>query len=77
MTAVVSAYTERRWDDLVACVGALAGQSRPLDQIIVVIDDDASAARTCPARVRVGPRLPNAKAPAFPVRQRRHRSRDR
>jgi glycosyltransferase involved in cell wall biosynthesis len=38
ISVVVCAYTEARWDELVACIGSLRTQSRPADELVLVID---------------------------------------
>jgi GT2 family glycosyltransferase len=38
ISAVICAYTERRWDDIVAAVESLREQTVPTDEIILVID---------------------------------------
>lgn len=38
LAVVVCAFTERRWDDLVAACGSLLEQTRPPEEIILVID---------------------------------------
>jgi GT2 family glycosyltransferase len=38
VSAIICAYTERRWDDLIAAVGSLQQQTHRPDEIIVVID---------------------------------------
>lgn len=38
IAVVICAYTEARWDELVAAVGSVIAQTRPAHQIIVVID---------------------------------------
>ncbi|WP_210439611.1 glycosyltransferase family 2 protein [Nocardioides xinjiangensis] len=45
VTVVVCAYTERRWHDLTAAIDALGAQSRPPDQVVLVIDHDESLLR--------------------------------
>ena len=37
-SVVVCAYTEKRWDDLVAAVGSLRAQTMAPDEVIVVVD---------------------------------------
>lgn len=38
ISVVICAYTERRWDDLIAALDSLRRQTHPPDEIIVVID---------------------------------------
>jgi len=38
VSVVICAYTEKRWDDLVSAVAALEAQTRPAEEVIVVID---------------------------------------
>lgn len=38
VTAVICAYTERRWDSLLDAISSLRTQRRPPDQIVVIID---------------------------------------
>jgi glycosyltransferase involved in cell wall biosynthesis len=38
ISVVVCAYTEARWDELVACIGSLRTQRRPADEVVLVID---------------------------------------
>lgn len=46
VAVVVCAFTERRWDDLRAACASLIRQTRPADEIVVVIDhNDALLAR--------------------------------
>jgi glycosyltransferase involved in cell wall biosynthesis len=45
VSVVLCAYTERRWDDLVAAVASVRAQTRPPDELIVVVDH-------CPALLR-------------------------
>lgn len=46
-SVVVSTYDERRWDDLVSCVGSLEAQTRrPLEVIVVVDHNPALLERT-------------------------------
>jgi len=42
VSVIVCAYTERRWDELVAAVGSLAAQSRAALQTVVVSDHNPS-----------------------------------
>jgi GT2 family glycosyltransferase len=44
-TVVVCAYTERRWDDLAEALHALRGQTRPADEVLLVIDHDDALLR--------------------------------
>jgi hypothetical protein len=39
---IVCAFAERRWPDLVAAVDSLREQSRPVDDVVVVIDHNAA-----------------------------------
>lgn len=41
VSAVVCAYTEERWDDTLAAVESLSGQSRPPEEILLVVDHNA------------------------------------
>ncbi len=38
VTVVICAYTERRWDQIVEAVASLGRQTRPVDQVVLVID---------------------------------------
>src|SRR5438067_13517516 len=38
ISVIICAYTEERWDDLVAAVESVKQQTLPADEIIVVID---------------------------------------
>lgn len=50
VTVVICAYTEDRWDDLVAAVGSVAGQTFPAAEVVLVIDhNDALLARAAVA----------------------------
>jgi glycosyltransferase involved in cell wall biosynthesis len=42
VSVVISAYTEARWANLVAAVEAVDGQTRRADELIVVVDHNAS-----------------------------------
>jgi glycosyltransferase involved in cell wall biosynthesis len=59
VTVVICAYTERRWDDLLASIASVRAQSAPADEILVVVDhNDALLRRLRPVgagepRVRV------------------------
>ena len=44
-SVVICAFTERRWRDLAVAVNSLAEQSRPPDEIVVVIDHNAGLRR--------------------------------
>jgi glycosyltransferase involved in cell wall biosynthesis len=48
-SVVICAYTERRWDDLVAAVASVREQTVPPDEIIVVIDCNADLAERAAA----------------------------
>lgn len=54
-SVVVSTYDERRWDDLVACVGSLETQTRRPLEVIVVVDHNPAllerARSSFPAKV--------------------------
>lgn len=64
LTVVVCAYTMDRWDDLSAAIASLRGQTRPPDEVVLVIDhcpplaERAAAhlpgARVVPSRGRRG-----------------------
>src|SRR3954453_18980788 len=41
-SVIVCAFAERRWPDLVAAVDSLRQQSRPVDDVVVVIDHNAA-----------------------------------
>ncbi|NKQ52812.1 glycosyltransferase [Amycolatopsis sp. K13G38] len=43
-SVVICAYTEQRWDDLVAAIGALRAQTVPPDEILLVIDHNPELA---------------------------------
>ncbi|MEJ7696110.1 MAG: glycosyltransferase family 2 protein [Candidatus Limnocylindrales bacterium] len=46
LAVIVCAYTEDRWERIVAAVDSIAGQTRPADEVILVIDhNDALRAR--------------------------------
>ena len=45
VTAVVCAYTERRFDDLAASLASLEDQTRPPDDVVLVIDHAPALAR--------------------------------
>ncbi|MGV9825929.1 glycosyltransferase family 2 protein [Gordonia sp. NPDC003429] len=38
VTPVICVYTERRWDDIVGAIDSLLSQSRPPNEIVVVVD---------------------------------------
>ncbi|HVU73585.1 MAG TPA: glycosyltransferase family 2 protein [Mycobacteriales bacterium] len=38
VAVVICCYTSARWDDVVAALSALAGQTRPADEVLVVVD---------------------------------------
>jgi glucosyl-dolichyl phosphate glucuronosyltransferase len=42
---VICVYTERRWDDILAAVGSVRGQSLPAHEIIVVVDHNPALER--------------------------------
>src|SRR5712691_10586334 len=42
ISVIICAYTEDRWNDLVAAVGSVQRQTLPPDEIIVVIDHNPS-----------------------------------
>ncbi|WP_210443329.1 glycosyltransferase family 2 protein [Nocardioides sp. SYSU D00065] len=45
VSVVVCAYTEQRWLDLTAAIDALRGQSRPPDQVVLVVDHNGALLR--------------------------------
>jgi GT2 family glycosyltransferase len=54
VTAVICAYTERRWDDLLAAIDSIAAQDRPVAETVVCIDHNAElAGRVAVARPAV------------------------
>jgi GT2 family glycosyltransferase len=55
ISVVICAYTEDRWDDVLAAVGSVRAQSLPADEVIVVVDHN-------PALLgRLRPALPDVK----------------
>jgi glucosyl-dolichyl phosphate glucuronosyltransferase len=55
ISVVICAYTEDRWDDVLAAVASVRSQSRPAEEIIVVVDHN-------PALLgRLRPALPDVK----------------
>ncbi len=44
MSVVVCAYTEDRWDDIVDAVAGCAAQTRPADEVLLVIDHNPALA---------------------------------
>jgi len=38
ISVVICVYTEQRWDDILAAIGSVAGQSHPAHETIVVVD---------------------------------------
>jgi GT2 family glycosyltransferase len=52
-SVVICAYTEKRWDDLVAAVGSLRIQTHPPEEVILVIDHNPGLA------TRVGREIPD------------------
>ncbi|MGA2520242.1 MAG: glycosyltransferase [Acidimicrobiales bacterium] len=49
VTVVVCAYTERRWDTLVAALASLRDQEWPPDQVVVVVDHNEALLARCRA----------------------------
>ena len=45
VSVVICAFTEQRWGDLTAAIEALRGQSRPPDQVVLVIDHNEALLR--------------------------------
>jgi GT2 family glycosyltransferase len=65
VSVVICAYTDVRWDPLVAAVEALVAQTRPLREVIVVVDHNEALlirARDALASARV---LPNEERPGL------------
>src|SRR6266567_4820954 len=46
-SVVVCAYTEQRWDHLVAAIGSLDAQTHPPEEVIVVVDHTPALAQRC------------------------------
>jgi GT2 family glycosyltransferase len=38
VSVIICAYTERRWNDILAAYGSLVAQTRPADEIVLVVD---------------------------------------
>ena len=53
VTVVICAYTEQRWGDLTDAIAALGAQSRPPDQVVLVVDHNDALLRR--ARSAWGP----------------------
>ncbi|MBK8435496.1 MAG: glycosyltransferase family 2 protein [Austwickia sp.] len=47
LSVVVCAYTDERWDDLLACVSSLIEQQDPVGEIVVVIDHNPQLLHIC------------------------------
>ena len=45
ISVVICVYTERRWDDILAAVESVRGQSRPAHEVIVVVDHNPALQR--------------------------------
>jgi Glycosyl transferase family 2 len=45
ISVVICVYTERRWDDILAAVESVRGQSRPAHEVIVVVDHNPALER--------------------------------
>jgi cellulose synthase/poly-beta-1,6-N-acetylglucosamine synthase-like glycosyltransferase len=61
-SVVVSTYDEKRWDDLVACLGSLQGQTRPPLETIVVVDHNPTLLEKARAAFPEAKVMPNARA---------------
>lgn len=61
VTAVVCAYTQARWDDLVAAVHGLAAQTRRPDQVLVVVDHEPLLLARARARFPDADVVPNTR----------------
>jgi GT2 family glycosyltransferase len=62
---VICAFTERRWQGLVAAVDSLAAQSRAPDEIVVVIDHNADLQTRAAAKLPAVRVLANGHAPGL------------
>jgi GT2 family glycosyltransferase len=52
ISVVICVYTERRWDDILAAVESVRGQSRPAHEVIVVVDHNPALERRLRAELR-------------------------
>ena len=48
---VICVYTEQRWDDILAAVTSVRGQSRPAHEVIVVVDHNPALLRRLEAEL--------------------------
>jgi O-antigen biosynthesis protein len=62
VSVVVCAYTERRWDDIVRAVASVAAQTRPADELVLVIDHNEALAQRAAAELSGVTVVPNAHA---------------
>ncbi|HUZ54531.1 MAG TPA: glycosyltransferase [Streptosporangiaceae bacterium] len=56
ISVVICVYTERRWDDILAAVESVRGQSRPAHEIIVVVDHNPALLRRLEAELGIAER---------------------
>ena len=69
VSVIVCAYTDERWDDLLAAVASLRAQTAVPGEIILVIDhNDDLHARRAPRRPRASSRSPTSSSAASPAR---------
>ena len=75
VSVVICAYTDQRWDDVLAAVQSVRDQQLPAREIILVVDHNE------PLRRRLTRRCPTCASwrtrPAGPVRRQEHRCRPR
>ena len=62
VSVVVCAYTERRWDDVVRAVASVAAQTRPADELLLVIDHNEALAKRAAVELAGVTVVPNAHA---------------
>jgi glucosyl-dolichyl phosphate glucuronosyltransferase len=65
VSVIVCAYTERRWEDLLAAHASLAAQTRPPDQVVLVVDHNDALLRRARAALPGSTVTANAGAPGL------------
>jgi GT2 family glycosyltransferase len=66
ISVVICVYTERRWDDILAAVASVRGQSLPAHELIVVVDHNPALG--CRLSAQLGPAPGRQAAPGMQVR---------
>ena len=65
VTVVICAYTERRWAELSRAIASVRGQSRPVDQLVVVVDHDEALLDRVRAELPATRALANTEEPGL------------